>query len=65
MKKRFSVFFIFLALSFFMSALFIGVKHKALADTQSISKKAEFILESKSAMLIDAHTKTPIITHNE
>ncbi len=62
MRRRFSVFFIFLALTFFMSSLFIGVKHKVFADSEienSIS------LSSKSAVLLDANSRKVIIARNE
>ena len=63
MKRRFSVFFIFLALTFFMSSLFLGVKHKAFANSPINSDI--FNLSSKSAILLDANSKTVVYTKNE
>ncbi len=64
MRRRFSVFYIFLALTFFMSALFIGVKNRAFAN-ESVDKQTFINIESKSAMLMDANTNKVIFSVNE
>lgn len=64
MKRKFSVFFIFLALTLFMSSLFFTVKAQAFAldvkDTVLSGK-----INSKSAILLDENSKTVIFSQNE
>ncbi|MBQ7340131.1 MAG: D-alanyl-D-alanine carboxypeptidase [Clostridia bacterium] len=60
MKQRFSVFFIFLAITFFMSSLLFFSKHKTFAEEKNFLH-----LESNQAILLDADSKTIVYSHNE
>lgn len=63
MRKKFSVIFIFLAFMFTISCLFGMSLNKALAYSNNEVNSLK--IESKSAYLIDANTKTVILSKNE
>jgi len=63
MRKKFSVIFIFLAFMFTISCLFGMSLNKGLA--YSSNEVNSLKIESKSAYLIDANTKTVILSKNE
>lgn len=64
MRRRFSVFFIFLAITFLMSSLLFTVKHKALANEVGNMIFTNGI-KSKSAILLDEKSNKVIFSHNE
>lgn len=63
MRKKFSVIFIFLAFMFTISCLFGMSLNKGLAYSNNEVNSLK--IESKSAYLIDANTKTVILSKNE
>lgn len=63
MRKNFSVIFIFLAFMFTISCLFGMSLNKGLAYSNNEVNSLK--IESKSAYLIDANTKTVILSKNE